>query len=73
MIQVTKCPCGKIFAACREPECYTEADYQRDTRKYIAKGCTVEMVENGTWKFEQCTCQNMKPVVSDDSQTSLFS
>jgi hypothetical protein len=31
------------------------------------------MVENGTWKFEQCTCQNMKPVVSDDSQTSLFS
>ena len=72
MIQITKCPCGKTFAACREPECYSDADYQKDTRAYIKKGCTVEMVENGTWSFEKCTCPNMKPVEVDKSQLSIF-
>lgn len=61
MVQVTKCPCGKIFAACREPECYTNSDYQKNTRAYIKKGCTVSMVENGKWEFEECTCKNMNP------------
>lgn len=61
MIQITKCPCGKTFAACREPECYTDAEYQKDTRNYIKRGCTVEMVNSGEWSFEKYTCPNMKP------------
>jgi len=70
MIQVTKCPCGEIFAACREPECYSDAEYQKDTRNYIKKGCTVEMVESGKWEWGNCTCPNMKPV--DKSQLPIF-
>ena len=72
MIQITKCPCKKIFAACREPECYTDADYQKDTRVYIKKGCSVEIVENGGWSFEECTCPNMKPVQNNINQLSIF-
>lgn len=71
MIQVTKCPCGKVFAACREPMCYEDAEYQRNTRNYIKKGCTVAMVEGGTFQFETCTCPNMKPVKV--TQPDLFS
>lgn len=62
MIQVTKCPCGKVFAACREPECYSDSDYQMETIKYLKNGCTVQMVESSEWEFEKCTCPNMKPI-----------
>lgn len=72
MIQVTKCPCGKIFAGCAEPHCYSDKEYQRDTRNYLKKGCTVEMIESGkgNWKLEKCTCPNMKPISKE--QLPLF-
>lgn len=57
MVQITKCKCGSTIAACQEPFCYTNAEYQRDTRKLIKKGYTVEMVESGMWHFEDCTCE----------------
>lgn len=72
MIQVTKCPCGKIFAACKEPMCYEDAEYQKETRKYIKNGCKVEMVNSGEWSFENCTCPNMKPIKTDETQPTLF-
>ena len=70
MIQVTKCKCGKIFAACAEPYCYTDAEYQRDTRKYLKQGCTVELVESKTWNFEKCICDEEKTI--DKNQLNLF-
>ena len=72
MIQVTKCPCGKTFAGCIEPYCYQDAEYQRDTRNYIKKGCTIEMVESGSFILEKCTCPNMKPVGLATPQLSIF-
>jgi hypothetical protein len=42
--QIVRCHCGNVFAACTEPECYTDIDWQRDVRKYIKGGCTVETV-----------------------------
>jgi hypothetical protein len=71
MIQVTKCKCGKIFAACAEPNCYTDAEYQREVRKDIKRGCTVEMVASGTWSFEECTCEKTTTQI-DKNQLSLF-
>ena len=71
MIQVIKCKCGKIFSACSEPECYTDEDYQKNLREDIKRGCTVEMVENGTWFFEKCTCENTTTEI-DKNQLSLF-
>lgn len=44
MIQTIKYKCcGKIFAACREPECYTDADWLKNLKQYVQKGHTVEM------------------------------
>jgi hypothetical protein len=68
--QVLKCKCGKIYAACREPECYEEVSWQRDMRKDIAKrGSTVELLENGQWQFENCVCVKTK---SKKEQPTLF-
>lgn len=72
MIQCISCPCGKVFAACREPECYEDAEWQKDMRKHVKKGCSVKMVDNGVGKlFDKCTCPNMNP--KQPKQTELFS
>ena len=69
MIQITKCKCGSVICACTEPECYTNAGYQRDTRNYIKKGCTVEMVEPKMFEFAECTCKTPK---KDKNQIDIF-
>lgn len=71
MVQCINCPCGKTFAASCEPYCYQDADWQKDMRNYIKKGCTVTMVEKGKWTLDSCTCPNMKPVQAN--QISIFS
>jgi len=58
-----KC-CDKIFAACVEPHCYSEADWQRDVRKHIKQGCRVEMIK-GKVKFGTCVC-------AENNQTKIF-
>lgn len=55
MTQVIKCKCGAIRAACAEPDCYTDKDWQRDVRAYVKKGYTVETVQSGV-QFSPCTC-----------------
>lgn len=55
-IQIIKCKCGKTFAACAEPMCYEDAEWQKEMRAYVKKGCTVSVVEAGTWQFESCVC-----------------
>lgn len=72
MVQITKCLCGATIAACSEPFCYTDAEYQRDTRSYLKKGYAVEMVENGGWNFEKCTCNEIKIEEVNKNQLSLF-
>ncbi len=67
MIQVIKYKCcGKIFAACREPECYTDIDWQRNLRKDVRLGHTVEMIPNGTMQFGKCECKKVtSPQIPD--------
>lgn len=48
-----KC-CGKVFAACCEPECYTDSEWLKNLKKYVLKGHTVEMAESTT--FGKCEC-----------------
>lgn len=47
--------CGKVFAAASEPYCYTDKEWQKDLRKYVSNGCTVEMVES--FEFGNCECK----------------
>lgn len=58
MIQIIKYKCcGKAFAACREPECYTDDDWLKELKKYVTRGDKVEMVENGSGiNLEKCQC-----------------
>jgi hypothetical protein len=58
MIQVVKYKCcGKIFAACHEPYCYTDSDWLKNLKKYVERGDTVEMIEHGVkFEFGKCEC-----------------
>lgn len=66
--QVIKCKCGKIFAACREPECYEDAQWMRDLRKYVKNGNTVELLDLDKFTFESCACKK----IGESKQSELF-
>lgn len=59
MIQVIKYKCcGNIFAACCEPDCYTDKDWLKDLKKYVEKGHKVEMIPSGQGlQFKKCECK----------------
>jgi|LakMenEpi03Aug12_release.lakeMendotaPanAssembly.Ray.scaffolds.fasta_scaffold4210877_2 hypothetical protein len=60
MIQVIKYKCcGQIFAACQEPECYTDKDWLKELRKYALRGDKVEMMESANMKFGRCECSKV--------------
>lgn len=67
-LQVVRCHCGKIFAACVAPECYTDVDWMRDVRKYASKGMKVCIIDTDDFKFEECTCVKAEPT----KQLELF-
>lgn len=71
MIQVIKYKCcGNIFAACCEPDCYTDTDWLKDLRKYVKRGDKVEMIPRGNGlQFKKCEC-NKK---ANTQQLNLFS
>jgi hypothetical protein len=60
--QIIKCHCGNVFAACTEPECFTDKDWQKDVRSYVKGGCTVETVSTAELKemFGVCNCEHDK-------------
>ena len=59
MIQTIKYACcDNIFAACREPECYTESSWLKDIKKYAKQGCKIELVESCV--FGVCKCKKSK-------------
>jgi hypothetical protein len=62
MIQILKYKCcGKIFAACSEPECYTDKEWLKGLKQYVNRGDKVEMIEKGTgFKFGKCECKEEK-------------
>jgi len=76
--QIVKCQHGKVFAACMEPQCYTDKDWMRDVRKYANGSCTVHIVESQSFKFEKCDCDKYRkepvnmPVALDPNQLELF-
>lgn len=51
-----KC-CNVIFAACTEPECYTDDDWVKELKKYVERGDIVEMKESANVKFGKCDCK----------------
>lgn len=59
-----KC-CGKIYAACRVPECYSEASWHKDMRTAIKKGDIVDTLDS--FEFGRCTCKE-----DNEPQKSLF-
>lgn len=71
-IQIIACVCGGVFAACCEPECYEEVDWQKDMRRYVANGCTVKLIPKGELKFSTCTCPINPRTKEINLQQTLF-
>ena len=70
-VRKTKC-CGVIRAACLEPDCYTDSEWLKDTRKHVQGGGTVELLECGSgWTFEKCACEKQKKAEKATTE-SLF-
>lgn len=72
MVQVVKCKCGEVFAACVEPECYEDKEWMKSVRDYSKQGYKIEMKENGTWKFGACECQSKQQDPFVENQLPLF-
>jgi hypothetical protein len=62
--QIVKCRCGSTIAACIEPDCYIDKDWLNDLKRYIKRGCAVEMVGLKKFNLEKCRC--------GEQQTNLF-
>ena len=59
MLQVIKYKCcGAIYAACQEPDCYTEKEWIKHLKKSVKAGDIVQMIEPKTLEFGRCKCQN---------------
>jgi hypothetical protein len=73
MIQIIKRKCcGKIFAACCEPSCYTDNDWLKDLKKYVNRGDKVEMIpDNSGLKFEKCICNDITKIVAPNLFSEL--
>ena len=73
MVQAIRCKCGVIFAGCVEPYCYQDVEWQRNMRKYVSDGCTVEMSPNDI-RLGQCSCEKKvkKNRKYDPNQLTLF-
>ena len=71
MIQTIKYKCcGKIFAACCEPECYTDSDWLKRLKQYVKRGDKVEMIPSGQGlQFGKCECSEVEKV----NEPKLFS
>lgn len=62
MVQVIKYKCcDKVFAACIEPECYTEKTWLKELRKYVLRGDKVEVVDNASIDWGKCECKTKEP------------
>lgn len=59
-VQVVRCSCGVTFAASIIPDCYSNAKWQKDVRKYIDKGCTVEFMNVKDFELDFCNCHKKK-------------
>ena len=75
MIQVIKYRCcGKIFAACVEPECYLDTDWLKDIRHYAKRGDKIEMIESNIQiKFEKCECNKLPKTKEPDLFSEILS
>jgi hypothetical protein len=73
MIQIVKRKCcGSVFAACVEPDCYTDKDWLKNLKGYVNRGDKVEMIENGTLQFGgKCKCNEVAKIEQPDLFASV--
>ena len=62
-----------MFAACVEPECYKDKEWQKGIRLYANRGYIIETVEAGSVRFETCTCkEDIEKILENQKQLKLF-
>jgi hypothetical protein len=60
MVQIIKHKCcNSVYAACSEPHCYEDKDWQKTLRQASKEGDVIEMVESGSkFQFKICECNH---------------
>lgn len=54
-----------------EPDCHTDLDWHRDIRRYVKRGCSVEIVDESL--LEYCSYPGMNPLNKEEKdQLELF-
>ena len=71
--QIIRCKCKAIIAACTVPECYMDAEWQKDMRKYVKQGCSVELINcDKSWTVSKCKCKEIKAAQKEVTEPTLF-
>jgi hypothetical protein len=69
MLEVIKCKCEKIFAACVDG--MQDREWNKNKAKYKKLGCSTYYVDNQDFKFESCECSTIKEEYFDPNQLKI--
>lgn len=69
MIEVIKCSCGKVFAACVDGS--QDDEWKENKKQYLKAKCTIEYKERQDFVFESCKCPKTIKDIQKQSQFSL--
>lgn len=71
--QIIKCKCGSIVAAYCAPECYKDAEWQREIRKYARRGYDIQLIDcDKSWTLNKCRCSEHKAEEKKKCEPELF-
>jgi hypothetical protein len=59
MVEIIRCKCGNIFAAC-ELGHHEDYEWKSDVQENLTKGCTVERISINDLEFKKCVCPSEK-------------
>lgn len=72
-VQIIKCKCGAVFAAACTPHCYEDAEWQRDMRKYVKQGHTVDLIDSDAFDgLQECVCKETELKSKKAIEPTLF-
>jgi len=72
-IQAITCKCAAVFAVARVPFCYEDAEWQRDMRKHVKQGCTVDLIDSDDFNgFQDCVCKELEAKNKRVDEPTLF-
>jgi hypothetical protein len=69
-LEIIKCSCGVIFAACVEG--YQDKDWDKNKREYLNAGCTCFTSAPNSFTLGSCDCDKSKPKTTSNQLQITF-